>query len=477
MAEIDAGGEPRGRASLVLERRWARVLIAVAALSVGHVVHLSRSVGCMDFLHFWSVARSVRSGEARDIYDDAERRRLAQMGQEQIRRERDATADPLLRIELDRLASAWPAFHTYSTPWLYAVAASASSGAFVPDQARYQALSALLFALAIVLLARSLGHGPAETAILVTVLLLWYEPALVDMHVGNVNRLQLSALAAYAWVSARARGAAVELAAGAFLGATIAFKPNLAFVVVALGTAWIVQGAWRRIAAQAAGFVAGVASALALSTRFFGSIDPWLSWWRQMTQVLSPDSGGDYDLSSMPGNFSLARFVAGVAPRTIALVLLAGFAALLYLRKRRGASPKAGGLEILAIGVGAAASILASPIAWLHYYVLVLPLGLYLLRPTDADRAGARVRGGLAAASLVMVGLLPIKFFLPIGDRASGALVVLGVVALLALAAWDLLDRDEEKVVCEGAAAASGGRRRPSDLEIRGRLEHPTIGR
>ena len=57
------------------------------------------------------------------------------------------------------------------------------------------------------------------------------------------------------------------------------------------------------------------------------------------------------------------------------------------------------------IAIGGALPLLASPVAWLHYHVLAIPLLLYMLRPIEADedRAWRCIRFILGTFALLMM--------------------------------------------------------------------------
>ena len=114
----------------------------------------------------------------------------------------------------------------------------------------------------------------------------------------------------------------------------------------------------------------------------------WLDFLRSLTKTLGRTS---YPLET--GNFSLSALLFG-ANRTssvlITLVLLAGFSWLVFATRQRVPveAPTVLWNEIDAFaagGIGCAIMLLSSPLAWLHYYLLLIPLSLYLIgRPRRA---------------------------------------------------------------------------------------------
>jgi hypothetical protein len=136
-----------------------------------------------------------------------------------------------------------------------------------------------------------------------------------------------------------------------------------------------------------------VASFLA-SAAYFGSTAIWMDFLHSLMKTLN---GGSYPLEN--GNFSLSALVFGgnngPAAITSLLLLLAGFSWLMFASRQNTsrelpdeASRNAYGSRRMhtafAIGGGGCAiMLLSSPLVWLHYYLLLLPLSLYVIQPAN----------------------------------------------------------------------------------------------
>jgi hypothetical protein len=143
--------------------------------------------------------------------------------------------------------------------------------------------------------------------------------------------------------------------------------------------------------------VLGAACAFGGSVRFFGSAEPWSRWRATLDDLLQLGRWGE-------GNFALAEVLHGAtgidASLAIKLAVLAGFLAALVISARastRGATPGPA-LDAGLAGLGALACVLASELAWLHYYLLALPMIAALLREGAAP---ATRRGALVAFALI----------------------------------------------------------------------------
>jgi len=427
------------------ERLLAFLLAAYALVSAWD---FSARPACIDYYQFWVVGRAVAAKETQDVYSDAERKRLGELywqrslAEAQARKDAAATSNganaalpPTKRLQA---ASQRRELETYSTPWLYALFGLASGPDYDASQLAFQRTSLLAYAAAILLLARILGFSAAASALALGALLQWFNPFVDDTLAGNVNRLQLLVLAVVLWLECRARWPGRHLAAGAILGALLAFKPNLAAVSAMLVIGWAFRGAAGRVLQSLAGQVAGVVAAVLASAAVFGSLAPWSAWAREFPRLLaagSPAAG-----SAAEGNYSLARLLrdgAGVAlgPALPGVLLLAVLGALAVARKRERARPGEDDVprEVLLAGVGAALSLLGAELAWQHYFVALVPLAMALLaRPLDGGAHG-RLRSALAAVGLAMVSLQNVGRLLDLHAPAAGAGVVAGGTLVLCL--------------------------------------------
>jgi alpha-1,2-mannosyltransferase len=203
----------------------------------------------------------------------------------------------------------------------------------------------------------------AAWAVVGGVMLLLSSPLLATLALGQIYPFLALGLVA-AWISDR-RGK--PLLSGAALGLVVALKPSLVPVLL-----WpLVRRRWRAVAAAVA---AGVAATLlgAVVVGFGATLD-WLG-------LLSGSSASAYwDNASLPSAaarlFTDNPYVRHLAilPWTVPVAYALGIAAIV-LTAARARWDAAAGLWALV-----AASLLASPIAWHNYLVLLGPGMLLLL--------------------------------------------------------------------------------------------------
>ncbi|HEV8114064.1 MAG TPA: glycosyltransferase 87 family protein [Planctomycetota bacterium] len=401
------------------ERLLAFLLAAYALVSAWD---FSARPACIDYYQFWVVGRAVAAKETSDVYAAPERQRLGELYAQ--RAYAAAPATPTKRLQA---ASQRRELETYSTPWFYTLFGVFSGADYDASQTVFQRASLLAYAAAIALLARLLGFSLTAGLLAVAALLQWFNPFVDDVIAGNVNRLQLLVVALFLALECGPRFRGRHVVAGVVLGMLLAFKPNLAAIAAVVVLGWGLAGEWRRAGASLAGQVAGVLAGVVASIAFFGSAAPWSAWLRELPRLMAAGSpiAGD----AREGNYSLVRLLrdsAGVSFGSVipALLVLATIAALVVGR-RRSAAPDPS-RTVLLVGLGAALSLLSTELAWQHYFVAIVPLALFLVRP-----AGPLLPALLACTGLAMVALQNVGRLFDLHEPAAGAALVAGGTLLL----------------------------------------------
>jgi hypothetical protein len=422
------------------------LLVAVAVESLA----LGRRFSGFDFYQFWAVGQLLEGLEDANVYADPQRAELSRRAHE---RSRAPGTPPRQR----RAGQQRRSLEIFSTPFLYTSFALASSGDYEVDWRRYQILASAAGMAAVVLLGRVLGWGWASALLAAALLSRLGDPFLSDLKTGNVNRLQLLGVALFAWVASRAPSAALQALAGLVLGLWIAFKPNLLLVPVLVGLGWALEGRWRALGALASGVAAGTLIAVAASSVAFGSPGSWIHW-AEATVFLTQGAGRPTLLGLEKGNLSLAQWIfeeTGWEASALLSVLLVGASVwALWVARRQGRAPHgsdpAGSRLVLLAGLGCAIPLLAWPLAWVHYFVLVTPLALYLLRPRPGQGGpGVWTQRGLALLALATLcashvygslGWEP-EAVMRLGQRLfTGACLTLVALSLWALARGEAVE-------------------------------------
>jgi hypothetical protein len=373
-----------------------------------------------DFYQFWlggDVLRAHQTTGTHEVFDmytyDAHVKtgeQYAAMARTRSPRQREAAAN---RKVLD----------TASSPFFYWVFSILAPGDYDRDYKVYIVFSLTCMVGVIAALAWRLRYSVAGigTALALAAI---SAPVYSDTEVANLNFPELAICCFYLFLRARARhsarfAAAWFLAGGAVMGLLAAFKPNLILFPVLLGASGLASCRWRGVLAEAGGFAAGVASAVAVSSLAFGGASCWLAWGEVILRL-----GARPMMPSEFGNFSLTRDLYETTGRNvIGLFSFVGMAlaiGAIWLNSRarsraphfvgsasrtvfpgmpetvRSADPtriEHGCLEhgptaaaavsahhdiefrhdLAIFGLAAAAALLSSGLAWVHYPILLFP--------------------------------------------------------------------------------------------------------
>ncbi len=409
------------------------VTLALLMAAGATYVHAQRAPG-VDFFQYWVVAEASREGTA-GLYAPETRGRLAAQALREARSSGDMRRMRAAGFRKDGI-------EIFSTPFLYTLfRLGAGGGSYDEAYLRYQALSLVAGLAALWMLGQLLGFGPLETALLVLVVA-FFEPYQSEVEVANVNRLQLLALAGFLALRSPGQraGSARPWLAGGVLGLLVAFKPNAGFAVALLFASRVLDGQRRLLLRELGGAALGGALALAVSALTLGGVGGWLEWPHAVAELFTT-----FDTVPVArGNFSLVQMLreavgmdtAGLLPALVAL----GTLAVLVLARARGAGCEPSDARLrdaLVLGVGSSGMLLASRLAWLHYFLVSVLIFLAVV--ASGSRRGEGVRSWLAAAALLALSLIPFRVAGTGQPELAAWMVTGGNLALLLLGMGELL--------------------------------------
>ena len=381
------------------------------------IAKFSETIG-VDFYHFWGVpvARRLAGATLGTPYGQGERYQTA------LKQYATTVNQPRLHAA----QRFWSAPDFTGSPLLYQAFGLVSDD-YTMSLAVFRALQILAFLGACLLLGFLYRFDRFYLLCFALISLLLYQPLLSDLRVGNLGCLQLAALAAAAGlasalplVSAPAWRAGLAGVLFVGLAALTLCKPNVALVSVLLAVHVAARHGAPLFIRAALPAVVATALLVIAPCLYFGSWTVWPEWFRFVY-------GGNPGMLVRPiasGNYSTPLFVStwtGASVSVIAAVLFALLVASLVVVRRpdplsRAARP---GLETLsatfkrifrephaAVAIGILITTAASPLSWLHYYLLVVIPSLWLLSAHGASRAVPLLAATSVALSAGIVGML-----------------------------------------------------------------------
>lgn len=393
-------------------RRLILALLVVLGLAGITTLWLhARSGAGIDFYQMWVGARVAP--HARDFYSPGT---AARVGAEYLlRAEREEHSVRRLAVARYRRQ-----LELVSTPFLYTLYAP-FRGSYERDLLLFQAGSLVALAVAIALLAHTFRSGALPGTALFAWITIVFEPASTDLRVSNVNSFVLLLLACALACTVRRR----LVAAGALLAFATLAKPYLLPAFALTWGVWAFRRQWRDLGAHAAGAGAAALAAFIASSLYFRSWHIWLEWLaalRAMPQSMVPLHLGNFALAQVLRDLWGVRLSAVLTLASLALALFAGW------RSRSVPQDRA----VPAVVLGSVIGLLGSPLVWVHYLVLALPLLAWLLQPGESGGRRVRMRHLAAGLALLLLSVQPWDQFVP-NTMQVAVLVNLGL--LLAFAA------------------------------------------
>jgi Glycosyltransferase family 87 len=336
------------------------------------------------------------------------------------------------------------------TPFLFMVIGAISSGSYAVDQKRFVLLCTTCLLVSMLILKNVLHFSWLEASLLLLFVATDYGPVLSDVRVGSVNEIQLLAVVSFIFCMTRNQ----PLLSGLAIGTATMFKPTTGLVLLLALIAGVADRDYRQLARMFVGCLIGTGASFLLSVAYFGRAGMWIEFLRSLAKTLN---GVTYSLQF--GNFSLPALLfgaTGVRSAAIPLVLVGAFSWMLFATRRREdtvgsevskeAATRRMHSAFAVGGGGCAIMLLSSPLVWLHYYLLLLPLSLYVIRQATVDGRNifaGKMRVGRIAALLLPFALLFMFSFLTeiiagTSARVMCSLVVTATLATLILGSYHI---------------------------------------
>jgi Glycosyltransferase family 87 len=360
-----------------VKRALLTALAALAAIYALVVVwrENERAAG-LDFYVYYVNSQLAQRADVEDIYSAEVQERIG----EEFYARAQTSGSELRKYDAQRRRR----MDSVSSPFLYTALSWVSRDYDFALQ-QYHALVLSAFTIGFLLIARRARLPWYAALLMLAALLLWYRGFEADIRVGNVNSLQLLALGVFLW--------SPPLLGGAVLAMLLAFKPTLLYVVLLLAFARLAARDWPRLKKEFAGGAIGAIAAIVITAVHYRGFDVWLEWIGAANQF--------FHRLQTRAERNVAPFLEwyqqhGAAwSHVITLVLLAAVCIILW-RNRQHVD------DLLVIGLAIAVYLIASPVVWLHYMVLVVPLALALVK--------TRITAAIASLALAAIAEEPYEW-------------------------------------------------------------------
>jgi hypothetical protein len=406
---------------------WLAVLALFAVVNVARVT--LTSVG-HDFYQFWSIGHLAPHDAPIDLYAKHTSSAISKHALREVsgphgsqRGRRAAAINRQLYPE---------GVDPISTPTYYALFAALSGDDYDTDLLGFQIASTAMLMIAAWFLCRRVGYSPASTTLALTVLMLVFGPLHADIQTGNTNRMQLALLAAALSLHHFGSRQGFRVAAGVLLGALIVLKPNLAGIPLLLAAVWLADRRFAELRSAAFGWLLGAGATVAVGTLRFS----WESW-SQWISALAVYQSHPAPISQ--SNWSSARLIfewtGADASVLLALSLTVCAATCAWWGRSRASRTSRIDRDITAVGSALLVPLIASQIAWDHYFLLAAPALVVALRPAGHSLT----RRVCAGAILCACAVSPLRIAWPeIGPMGLAASLAVGTAGLFALSMLEL---------------------------------------
>jgi hypothetical protein len=310
-------------------------------------------------------------------------------------------ADTLLKntlVERKRLNLA-------GTPFLYSLFFLSSSGNYENDYQIYRLFCLLSFFVAITYLSRILKFPWALAFLAPVVLSALFWPFHVDVRYGNVNQLQIGALALLVFLLQKKSQNVWEFLAGFIIGIGLMFKPNILYSIALVLVSRTVTKRFKSSALIGAGIIIGMAGAFSLPSLLFGEVCTWRNWFPTFQEIVFRKN---YFNSSLLGMFFVIRETWPY--QVFGLFLLTTTSLLVFIQRKSTHD------DIYLTGLGLLIYILSGPLVHRHYFLLAIPQILWMLRPLSTQLSWRKFISLRHAAGALALALIAINFESP-GSR------------------------------------------------------------
>lgn len=365
-----------------------RVLAVLAFLPLVYCTYTHHgklsNLTAIDYFSFWAVPHIVFTYPVNNFYETKDQNYMYQILKDMASLPESSFKQQLATKGLSMFH--YDTLYATASPVLYTVIGLLSSGAYDSDQHIFLVVCFVSFIISILLLC-NLFRIPTFVAMMMLMFFLFYfSPLQSDISVGNVNQIQLLMLSCFMYLMARSR----NVLAGLVLGVAFMFKPNI-FIVFPLLVILMTIDREDNYYKVLIGSAVGCVLSFIISSAYFGRVDVWYYFIQSLTKTLSAGT------PLYQGNIGLSSLIYSVVKidisRITLLILVVIYAIILYLSKsvqtkhviinNNYIKQKYDAFAIVAIG--SSVMLLTINLVWYHYYIFILPIMIFLIRPDERN--------------------------------------------------------------------------------------------
>ncbi len=324
-----------------------------------------------------------------------------------------------------------------ATPFLYSVHSPALVGSFDVRFWLFHLTATALCIIGLFQLARASGFDKPTSWLVGGLIMSFCWGLFLDTQLANVSRIQIFGLAV-ALTAARSNHKWGIALAGFALAVGCAYKPTILPSVSFWLFVLVVDRRWREVCTGLGGLAFGAAISFVFPLVLFDSLDCWWQWKQFAGAELSALA------TSFPGNYSLSSaLVAQGQPWALALpwifggALIIAFAATTCPSAENGEAKERRDLRLgLAIAVGPLWAILASPLTWVQYSALAMPLVIVLMGATRCLKSSRGIWLAAVIVAAILSGGMPQRFISIESFWLDAGILWIGWLGLLLATIW-----------------------------------------
>lgn len=330
----------------------------------------------IDYFTAWSVPKALSVTKAADIYTPEDQKALGdvirQLAESPTASLHQTSATKTIMELYDGRIDAT------GTPFIYALIGLSASGDYAKDRRNYIIICLICFMVSLLILCRLLKFSFIISLLMITFFVSAYAPIIADIKVGNVNQIQLFILTLFIWLTAKSEH---SLAAPVILGIGAMFKPTTAAVCLLSLLSPMIRREYRILIRRIFGIGIGAMLAFLISVIWFSSIRIWLHFFQSLPKTLN----FSYPLAH--GNFSFTKLIFDAFGKNMSLlvsgILIAAFSYAIWKSKNSDTDDRNLTEGFVISGIGIAIPLLSAGLIWVHYYILLIPLILFMMRPVS----------------------------------------------------------------------------------------------